>query len=210
MVVPHTSSTKAASRHRILVAARAVLKRQGYRRTSMDDIAQQAGLAKATLYLHFGGKGAIVRTMFEQCRAQIDERATAALSEMDDVAVALARVIEAHLGTAIDWFGNAENLRELSRLVADDPATFRIPPSAELDERLLNVLAAAEADGRIAPRKPDAARLLVDVLQDCANGAKQIDAIDAQEFSKRIRRASPVILDGLFTTEKVSPCAITD
>lgn len=203
MVTPHTSSTKAANRDRILVAARAVLKRQGYRRTSMDDIAQQAGLAKATLYLHFGGKGAIVRTMFEQCRAQIDERATAALSEMDDVAVALARIVEAHIGTAIEWFGNAQNLRELSRLVADDPATFRIPPTAELGERLFDVLAMAETDGRIVPRTPNAARLLVDVLLDCANGAKQIEAIDAQEFSKRVRRAALVILDGLFTTEKV-------
>ncbi len=170
----------------------------------MDDIAQQAGLAKATLYLHFGGKSAIVRTMFQQCRKEIDDRATAAMEDMAEVAMTLAGITEAHLGTAIEWFGGADTLRELSRLVADDPATFRIPPEAELDERLLDVLATAEAGGRIVPRTPNAARLLVDVLLDCANGAKQIEGIGAQEFSKRVRRAAPVILDGLFTTDRTS------
>lgn len=199
METKNAASGKLTSSELIISATRRLLKRQGYRRTSMDDIAQEAGLAKATLYLHFAGKSAIVRSMFQRCREEIDARAAEADADIDDVAAALAGIIEAHLSTAIDWFGSSEHLRELSRLVADDPESFRVPPATEMDDRMLYVLAQAEANGTIKPRQRGAARLLVEVLQDCANGIKQCEAMDAQEFGKRIQRAAPVILDGLFT-----------
>lgn len=45
-----------ATRESILDAARTLLARQGYRKTSMEDVAREAGLSRRTLYLHFADK----------------------------------------------------------------------------------------------------------------------------------------------------------
>lgn len=46
-------SKRAERAHRILDAATALILRWGYKKTSVDDIARQAGVAKGTIYLHW-------------------------------------------------------------------------------------------------------------------------------------------------------------
>ncbi|MBY6275247.1 MAG: TetR/AcrR family transcriptional regulator, partial [Symbiobacterium thermophilum] len=50
---------------RILDAAAALVERYGYSRTTMDDVAREAGVAKGTLYLHWNTReelfGAVLR-----------------------------------------------------------------------------------------------------------------------------------------------------
>ncbi len=50
------ASLPSATRESILDAARTLLARQGYRRTSMEHVAREAGLSRRTLYLHFEDK----------------------------------------------------------------------------------------------------------------------------------------------------------
>lgn len=52
-------------RQEIIEAAFQVFMRYGYRRTTMDDIAQQVGLSRPTLYLTFPNKDAIFRAVVE-------------------------------------------------------------------------------------------------------------------------------------------------
>lgn len=47
------SSKRQARAHRILDAAAGLILRWGYNKTTIDDIAQQAGVAKGTIYLHW-------------------------------------------------------------------------------------------------------------------------------------------------------------
>ncbi|WP_165423004.1 TetR/AcrR family transcriptional regulator [Ktedonosporobacter rubrisoli] len=49
----------------ILQAATAVFARLGFHQARMDDIAQQAGLSKATLYLYFESKEAIITALLK-------------------------------------------------------------------------------------------------------------------------------------------------
>lgn len=49
-------------RHAILCAAHEAFLRDGYARTSMDEVARMAGVGKMTVYRHFGNK----ETLFEQ------------------------------------------------------------------------------------------------------------------------------------------------
>ena len=49
-------------RHEILQAARKVFARQGYRATTVDEIAEEGGIAKGTLYLYFKSKEEIYLT----------------------------------------------------------------------------------------------------------------------------------------------------
>lgn len=60
MVQARTERDKAEA---IIAAGEKLFSRFGYRRTSMDDIAREAGVAKGTLYLYFDGKAAVFRAM---------------------------------------------------------------------------------------------------------------------------------------------------
>jgi len=67
-------------RQAILDAARSVFSRLGYAKTSMDDVAEEAGIAKGTLYLYFKSKedlylGALARDVRE-----LTERAITAMN----------------------------------------------------------------------------------------------------------------------------------
>lgn len=55
-------------------AALRLFARYGYKRSSMDDIAKEAGLAKATLYLHFKGKDDVFRAMLNLLARRVEAR----------------------------------------------------------------------------------------------------------------------------------------
>ncbi len=62
----------ARSREQILDAALRLFSRQGYRGTSMREIAEAAGLSTGNLYHHFPDKETIFRTLLDQYWAAID------------------------------------------------------------------------------------------------------------------------------------------
>lgn len=61
----------------ILIAARKIFIRDGYRAAKMSDIAAEAGVAAGTLYLYFNSKEALSNAMsedfFNRCAQMIDE-----------------------------------------------------------------------------------------------------------------------------------------
>src|SRR5215813_1503454 len=56
LTVKRNSSLSLDTRELILDATEALLARYGYRKTTMDDIAREAGIGKGTTYLHFASK----------------------------------------------------------------------------------------------------------------------------------------------------------
>ena len=58
---------------RILDAAAALLVRWGYRRTSIDDVAREAGIGKGTIYLHWKGKNDLFRAAIWRANQQVSE-----------------------------------------------------------------------------------------------------------------------------------------
>lgn len=64
----------------ILAAALQAFAAQGYRRTSMDDIARHAGMSRPALYLHYRNKEDIFRSLVDQFFAQALHGMEAALS----------------------------------------------------------------------------------------------------------------------------------
>jgi AcrR family transcriptional regulator len=55
------SGERTAREERILDAAAALLVRWGYRKTTIDDVAREAGVAKGTIYLHWRDKNELFR-----------------------------------------------------------------------------------------------------------------------------------------------------
>lgn len=57
---PAETDTKERRRRRILQAATELFMQQGYRKTSMDEVARRAGVAKGTVYLYFRTKAELM------------------------------------------------------------------------------------------------------------------------------------------------------
>jgi len=62
---------RARTRKQILAAARSVFSRRGFHKASLNMIAVEAGLGKATLYSYFASKADLMRAVFEDA---IDEQ----------------------------------------------------------------------------------------------------------------------------------------
>lgn len=59
-----------ARRHQILVAAHRCFAENGFHRTTMDDVAAEAGISVGTLYRYFDGKEALIEALADMGRAQ--------------------------------------------------------------------------------------------------------------------------------------------
>lgn len=110
----------------ILRAARTLLLRDGYARSSMDAIAIAAAVSKATLYSHFEDKEHLFRTIVEESTAEVTKRRIELIrehfSEMDDPARQLA-----DFGRA--WAATNEQFPEHQALLASIISEARHLPS---------------------------------------------------------------------------------
>ncbi|MFJ5368835.1 TetR/AcrR family transcriptional regulator, partial [Bosea sp. CER48] len=98
-------------------AALRLFARYGYKRSSMDDIAKEAGLAKATLYLHFKGKDDVFRAMLDLLARRVEARCREVLSTTGPFPERLNALLQAHHGLAYASFGTGEHLVELKAVM---------------------------------------------------------------------------------------------
>ncbi len=64
----HDRSRREERAQRILDVAAALILRWGYNKTTIDDIARQAGVAKGTIYLHWKTREALFRALMHRER----------------------------------------------------------------------------------------------------------------------------------------------
>jgi AcrR family transcriptional regulator len=112
-----------ATRDRILDSAFALFGRYGFKRTSMEDIASEAGLSRAALYLQFRNKEEIFRNLANGLHEQCLSRAQAALAGHGPLAERLQAAVEAKTVPMIEIAANsphgAELMDERNRLCGD-------------------------------------------------------------------------------------------
>jgi AcrR family transcriptional regulator len=81
-----------ATRERLLIVAQNLFAERGYDRTTMDDIAADADVSRATAFNYFPRKEEILLALVERRRAVIVDLLAREQSEVDDVADRLHRV----------------------------------------------------------------------------------------------------------------------
>jgi AcrR family transcriptional regulator len=81
-----TSTRRGRRREELLAAAGRRFVATGIRRTTMEDIAREAGAGKATLYRHFANKEAVVDALIELEAARLERRIESAIACHDDAA----------------------------------------------------------------------------------------------------------------------------
>lgn len=117
---------RAARREEILASARRVFAGQGFRGTTIADIADEAGIALGTIYLYFSSKEEVFAALSEQFNGLI----VAALRDVPD-AVSLDSTIRLRVDNV---FAKCAENRDLIRLVVlntdpDSAATRRMRDS---------------------------------------------------------------------------------
>ncbi|RXH19687.1 TetR/AcrR family transcriptional regulator [Bradyrhizobium guangzhouense] len=89
---------KAPPQDRILDAAMRVFRRHGFRRSSIEQAAEEAGLTRQALYHHFASKEALFRAVLERLYEQALAAEIAAAKAAEEAGLALADILVAEIG----------------------------------------------------------------------------------------------------------------
>ena len=157
----------------IIEAADRLFTRFGFRRTSMDDIAREAGVAKGTLYLYFVSKEALFRALLARNVGLAEQLCDAALARGGDLATQIFGQLDAWFGMVLDRYGASGHLSELS--VARLSVGKEIVDVADraYEARLVRMVETAQAEGTADLTSTGLdARQIVLVLLAAARGAK--------------------------------------
>lgn len=111
-MVRRTKEEALQTRNRILDAAEQVFYDKGVSRTSLADIAAQAGVTRGAIYWHFANKGDLFTAMFDRVLLPLDE--LGARPEQDDEDDPLAR-----LAAVLKWCLRAASSDARRRRVFD-------------------------------------------------------------------------------------------
>jgi len=83
---------------RILSAAESIFARFGFRRASMSEIAEEAGLTRQALYHHYPSKEALFRAVVEQLHELAYEAEAAAGLDQEEAGGGLADILASQIG----------------------------------------------------------------------------------------------------------------
>jgi AcrR family transcriptional regulator len=192
---------------RILPAAFTCFSRYGYKRVSLEQIAQETGISRAALYLHYRNKEDLFRALARRLVEEAHAAALEAAARPAPVARRLEAVLDAKYGSLLDRIHDsphaAEILDENGRLCADVLFDSR--------RRFLRVLrgaiAEAESTGEIdlATAGLDAGEA-AELLVDCVKGLERVGASPAG-FRRRLARLVRVFVAGLGARPAARPAA---
>lgn len=151
---------KAATQERILAAATELFVDQGYERTTVQQIADRAGVSRATVFWHFSEKGAVFRESFSRLMRPFIASLERDLSELDP-----PKRLEARLA-ASEQFAR-EHREEVTALVswAVGSDEFREPVLGvllDLNKRFTNAISETIAD--LQPQGHEARLLALGVV----------------------------------------------
>lgn len=195
-MVPPVSTDELGSEReeRIVAAATALFGRYGFRRTSMDLIAAEAGVAKATLYAYFDSKEALFGAVTAHVCEELLRRADEAAAGTGTLRERVRGVLEAKYTRLYELVHSSPHAAEildstskLGAVVEDTDKRYR-----QIVER---VLRRAQHDGHIDLAGTSAARV-ADVLLWSALGISS-SAPDVATHDKRLGEAVDTILRGV-------------
>jgi AcrR family transcriptional regulator len=182
-----SSSAKANA---IVLAALELFTRYGYRKTSIDEIALAAQVAKRTVYLHFENKAAVFVAILEYLGEQVRQRCAAAESTGGTPVDRLAGLLDAYFGMAFELFNKSEHMPELEEAFSRLARSRIAELNDEYEARLARFLRSLEMTGEIgAPPKGLTVEQIVNILVRAAEGFKHDPNMrgDRSKFQRCLR-----------------------
>ena len=189
--------TAIPTRERILAAATTLFSRYGFKRASMEDIALEAGLSRAALYLQFKNKEDIFRELSRELHEQAMAQAEAALAGDGAIAERLLHAIEAKslkvLEIAYASPHGGELMDENNRLCGE----LAVESHGRFVEMIGNALKGSDASGEIhLSRSGLKPREAAELLTQSAAGLKLGD-VSPDLYRKRLAAFVRVFVAGL-------------
>ena len=174
----------------IVLAGLRLFTQYGYRKTSIDDIAQAAQVAKRTVYLHFENKAAVFLAILEYLGDQVRLRCAAAELEGGTPVDRLTGLLDAYFGMGFDLFSKSEHMPELEETFSKLARTKIGGLNTEYEDRLARFLRSLEKTGEIGGPPPGlTVEQIVHILMRAAEGAKHDSRVqgDRKALERRLR-----------------------
>jgi AcrR family transcriptional regulator len=189
----------AATRERLLAAARRLFGERGYEATSIESVLEASGVARGALYHHFESKAELFDAVLVDVLIEIAERSAAAAAGSKDPLEGLRAGSHAWLAMALD--------PAIQRIALLDPTTavgwarWREQDQAHSLGGLRATLLRLTDEGRVPPGQ---AELLAHVLLAALNEAALFVAFaENQRAAADTARATiDTLLDRLFTRRR--------
>lgn len=153
----------------ILRAARVVFARKGYENTVVEDIADEAGIGKGTLYLYFPSKEQIYLAALIEVAQELDAESRRVTAE----ALSWQEALRAYVAVRLRYFDLHEDFLRIYMTEFRSMCMMGKPVSAELyrlveagEAQLAQIIAAASARGEVRIVEPElAAQTIADVTR---------------------------------------------
>ena len=172
MNVKSSRAPGSAQRQAILMAATAIFLRYGFKKTSMDDVAQAAGVSRQGLYLYFDTKDLLFR---EALQYLVSHMISTARSVAEDGNLSLRDrllgVFEAVHGSAFQSASPEHAFELLQSAQSADGALL-----VQLDRDLMGIVAALLAEAGAADRWEEAGVTVAELSEQLLMSAKGIKA----------------------------------
>lgn len=185
------------TRTRILTAATTLFARYGFKRTTMEDIATEAGLSRASLYNQFRNKEDIFREKAKDLQEDGIARARAALAQGQTLAERLRLAVEAKSLRMMELASasphGAELMDESSRLCGDVAVGSERQFLAMIAGALEEADAAHEVDLSAAELTAEEA---AELFLHSVSGLKRVE-VPLDVFRKRLAALVRVFVAGL-------------
>jgi len=174
-------------RTRILDAAQSLFLRYGVKRTALDDVVREAGIAKGTLYLYFDSKDALFAAIAERLCTEMFKNAEDAIASSASITSRIVGCLDAYIGA-------------MHRLAAQSPHIAELTESKEalasatygaFDLKMRNLLRKVLRDGGI--ERGDA----VEMFFAAALGTLRTGDTAAKPYRARLNTLSDVLVKGL-------------
>ncbi len=143
-------SDQNSPRTRLLAASETRFRRFGYKRTTVDEIANEAGTGKGSVYLHFSSKQEIYLAVVEESLERFIAKAERVLATKDPVPTRLRALVELtaeHYGA--DELLHASLFGETDLVEGDVARLAEQRQRKRIGELLENVLVTGQAEGSI-------------------------------------------------------------
>src|SRR6202158_1564332 len=142
-------ASSSAKPNAIVLAGLRLFTQYGYRKTSIDDIAEAAQAAKRTVYLHFENKAAVFLAILEHLGDQVRQRCAAAERARGTAVGRLTGLLDAYFGMGFELFSKSEHMPELEETFSKLARSRIGDLNTEYQERLARFLRSLEKTGEI-------------------------------------------------------------
>lgn len=193
--------------HQIAEASRNPFMRHGFRRTTIDDIAAAAGVARNTIYLHFSSKAEVLNLMLAKSRQRLQQVWDEAMIYPGTLRERLYHLLAAHYLTVHELAGGFENISS----VISDYYCFGDDKDKAFESlfksRVAQLFSEAHASGEL-PQMTAPADDIRFILY-AAKGAALETPFSVEHFRHNLQRITDYVCDAL-GAPKSSPSGLAN